>query len=127
MPKRKYALATGAGVFFDDESGLKVLQGKIVEVDASKATEKTRLAISSGALLEVSDEEKSQPKEGSKSKDQTKSDLPEDIPGRDAFIAANMNFESVKTFDFETGKVPGIGARTLLALGDYLKKPEETK
>lgn len=122
MPKRKYGLATGAGVFFDDESGLKVLQGKVVEIDAKKATEKTRLAISSGALLEVSEDEETQPKENNKSTNQQKeSDLPEDMPGRDAFLTAGMNFESVKKFDFESGKVPGVGAKTIEALKDFLK------
>lgn len=47
-------------------------------------------------------------------------DLPEGLPGRDAFINAGMDFESVKNFDFENNKVFGIGAKTIEALKAFL-------
>ena len=50
------------------------------------------------------------------------SDLPEDFPGRDAFIAAKMNLDSVKKYDFEKGKIAGVGAATIKSVQEYLKK-----
>ena len=79
----------------------------------------TGQALSSGALLVVSG--KTSKKDSSKNSSNFESDLPEDFPGRDAFVAAKMNLEQVKTFDFEKGKVEGVGAATIKAVGEYFK------
>ncbi len=117
MSQKQYALATGGGVFFDSETGLKVLPNKFVSIDKDNAGAKTNQAILSGGLVEVTEE-----KTSSKSEKKTESDLPEDLPGREAFIAAGMNFDAVKAFNFETGKVAGVGAGTIKALNEYSKK-----
>lgn len=118
MSKKNYALATGGGVFYDDETGLKVLPGSPVSIDKSEIGAKTNQAILSGGLVEVTEEKKSSSKSGEK----TESDLPEDFPGRDELIKAKMTFDQVKTFDFEKEKVEGVGKATVEKIQAYLKK-----
>lgn len=53
MSKEKYQLKDGVTLFYDDESDLKVVAGRTVELDEDEVTPKTATAIMSGALLKV--------------------------------------------------------------------------
>lgn len=53
MAKEKFQLKDGVTMFYDDESDLKVLAGKSVELDEEDVTPKTATAIMSGALVKV--------------------------------------------------------------------------
>ena len=53
MPKRGYALATGAGIFYDEQTDLKVLPGKTVQIDKDEAGARTLLAIQNNHLVEA--------------------------------------------------------------------------
>lgn len=55
MAKRTYALANGAGIFFDQETGLKVLPSKKVQIDKDDCGARTHTAIQNNHLVEVSD------------------------------------------------------------------------
>lgn len=103
--------------FYDDETQVKVVRDQNVKL-GDHIGKKTNEAIVSGGLLVVG---------ASKSKtDDTektgKSDLPEDFPGRDAFLAAKMNLDAVKKHDFDQDKVAGVGAATVKAVQEYLNK-----
>lgn len=112
MAKRNYGLKTGIGVFIDEDSGLVIRNDETVEIDKNICGSRTFLAIQNGGLVEI---------DKPKTKNEN-DDLPADLPGRDAFIAAQMDFEQVKNLDFEKEKVVGIGDKTIAALGEYLKK-----
>lgn len=103
-------LAKDEGILVDYETGFEVSGSQKVELGKTIG-QRTRLALQSGGLLIVSD---GKPKDDS--------DLPADLPGRDVLVKAGMDFESVKTHDFETNKVAGIGARTIEALKAFLSK-----
>ena len=104
--------------FFDPRTELKVVRDGTAKLGKTIGN-KTTTALMSGRLLVVS---------GGKSKSEAKgensdeSDLPNDFPGRDAFVAADMDFYKVKNFDFETDKVSGVGPATIKAVADYFKK-----
>ncbi|MBX7170152.1 MAG: hypothetical protein K1X72_04290 [Pyrinomonadaceae bacterium] len=53
MAKRGYALSTGAGLFVDEETGLKVVPGEVVEIDLNEAGHRTQQAIRFGGLIEA--------------------------------------------------------------------------
>jgi hypothetical protein len=110
-------LADKDGGFYDPQTQFKVVRGQQVKLGKTIGT-KTNTALVSGRLLVVGSEKSTSAKSVSA---QTESDLPEDLPGRDAFIAAEMNFDAVKNFDFEKDKVAGVGAKTIEALNEYFK------
>lgn len=101
--------------FYDDETNFKVVRDQQVKLGESIGR-RTNAALMSGGLLIVSGKSKKD------EANQDESDLPDDIPGRKEFVAAGMNYEQVKTFDFEKDKVAGIGAKTVEAVQSYLKK-----
>jgi DNA uptake protein ComE-like DNA-binding protein len=109
-------LADKDGGFYDSETELNISRGQQVQL-GDRIGKRTQEALVSGGLLVVS----GKPKTAEKKAENTESDLPEGIPGREAFIAAGMNFDKVMNFDFEKDKVPGIGAKTVEALTAYLK------
>lgn len=102
--------------FFDPETKLKVVREDSVKLGKNIGA-KTNTAIMSGRLVVVGAS-----KETAASAKTVESDLPEDLPGRDAFVAAKMDFEAVKTFDFAKDKVSGVGEATIKAVQEYLKK-----
>ena len=106
------------GGFTDPDTGFDISRDQKVKLGDSIG-QRTQQAIMRGGLLIVSGKGKS-------SKVETSSDvaidLPEDLPGREAFIAAGMNFDAVKAFDFEKDKVAGVGAGTIKALKEYAEK-----
>ncbi len=53
MAKRTYALASGVGLFVDDETGLKLVPGANEEFDEAKAGARTQIAIRHKAIVEV--------------------------------------------------------------------------
>ena len=53
MAKRGYALAIGAGIFYDEQTDLKVLPGKTVLIDKDEAGARTLLAIQNNHLVEA--------------------------------------------------------------------------
>lgn len=53
--KRTFGLASGAGIFFDEETGLKVLPKQRVQIDKDDCGTRTRIAIQNNHLVEVSD------------------------------------------------------------------------
>lgn len=121
--KRKYALATGAGIFFDDETGLKVLPGKTVSVDKDTAGRKTQQAIMSRGLVEVAEETKAV----SKSNETIKTDLPEDFPGRDVLVKEGVGLKEINQIpeaerEQKLMDISGIGKATVGKFLEYLKK-----
>lgn len=110
MPKRTYALSTGAGLFVDDETEIKVLPGDEILIDEALAGQKTQIAIRNRHLVEVENPKKS-------------SDIPEGMPGRDAFIAAGLTYKKVQGLktDEQLLKVEGIDAETVKALKEWAK------
>lgn len=107
----KVQLKSGEGIFVDYETGLEVTNKNTAVL--GEIGERTKLALQSGGLLIVSEGKKAAVKNDD-------SDLPSDLPGRDVFLKAGMNFETVKNLDFEVDKVPGIGAKTIEALKTFL-------
>lgn len=63
MAERTYALNTGAGLFVDTETGLKVVPGEEVKIDLAKAGQMTQTVIRSGGLIEVEPKKKADKKE----------------------------------------------------------------
>lgn len=53
MPKRTYALASGVGLFVDDETGLTLVPGETEDLDEAKAGVRTQAAIRHKAIVEV--------------------------------------------------------------------------
>lgn len=104
-------LADKDGGFYDSETELNISRDQQVAL-GDRIGNRTQMALLAGGLLLVSDSDK-------KAAVKDDSDLPADLPGRDAFIAAGMNFEAVKDFNFETGKVAGVGPATVKALREY--------
>lgn len=104
--------------FDDTQTGFSISRDQQVRLGKTIGT-KTNRALLSGRLLVVSGSSK---KSNDGGKDQ--SDLPEDFPGREAFVAAGMNLEQVKNFDFEKEKVSGVGAKTIEAVNEYFKTNE---
>lgn len=104
------------GGFYDSETGFQIRNEEKVKL-GDTIGRRTNTAIVSGGLLIVGGG-----KTKAASNKPTASDLPEDFPGRDAFVAAGMNLEQVKNFDFETDKVAGVGAGTIRQLGEYFKQ-----
>lgn len=100
--------------FYDPKTQFKVVRDASEKLGKTIG-DKTNIALLSGRLLVV------EGKSGKQSK-QAESDLPEDFPGRDAFVAAGLNLEQVKTFDFEGDKVAGVGDATIKSVQEYLSK-----
>lgn len=107
-------LADKDGGFYDSETELNISRSQQVQLK-DKIGKRTQEALVSGGLLIVSGKSKT----AETIDKNTESDLPENLPGRDAFIAAGMSFEDVKKFDFEKNKVNGVGAKTVEALKAY--------
>lgn len=107
------------GGFYDSETGFQIRNEEKVQL-GDTIGRRTNTAIVSGGLLVVGGKPKSISEDAGGVK--TDSDLPEDFPGREAFAAAKMNLEQVKDFNFETGKVAGVGAGTIRQLGEYFKQ-----
>lgn len=105
------------GGFYDSETGFQIRNEEKVKLGDSIGR-RTNTAIVSGGLLIVGGGGKTK----AASNEPPTGDLPEDFPGRDAFVAAGMNLEQVKSFDFETDKVAGVGAATIKSVGDYFSK-----
>lgn len=108
-------LAKGEGIFVDYETGLEVVNSQAVELGEVIGS-RTATALISGGLTIVSEGKVSVSQETAKTDD---SELPSDLPGRDVFVKAGMDFETVKNHDFEANKVSGIGAKTIEALKAY--------
>lgn len=101
--------------FYDPVSQLKVVRDRQEKIGKTIG-EKTNLAVANGRLLIVESKTKSE------TSGKSESSLPEDFPGREAFVAAKMDLAAVKAFDFEKDKVEGVGAKTIEAVQAYLKK-----
>lgn len=117
-PGEVVKLAKGEGIFVDYESRFEV-SNKEEKPLGDTVGKQTHLAIQSGGLLIVSGKGKTS---AAKTTSTDESDLPEDLPGREAFVAAGMNFDAVKNFDFENDKVAGVGPATIKALEEYNAK-----
>lgn len=53
MAKKNYGLASGVGLFVDEETGLKILPGDVAQIDRAACGQRTALAIQHGGLIEV--------------------------------------------------------------------------
>lgn len=114
MAKRNYALSVGRTLFVDDETGLKVLPNMVVTLDKDRSGFRTKQAIMHGHLTESSEK-----KSSNNAKDE--SDLPDDLPGRDAFVAAEIDFAKLQGMSKkDLDAVKGIGPKTLEELETYL-------
>ena len=112
MAERNYGLATGVGLFVDDETGLKLVPGKSIKIDRSLAGERTNMAIQHGALVEV---------DLSKEK-KDDSDIPDDFPGRDAFVKEGLSFDEVKRLSpSKLDAIPNVGKKTIEAVEKWVE------
>lgn len=106
--------------FFDSSTQFKIVRDQRVKLGDTIGA-KTLRALSSGSLLLVSGKSKSKaaetdPPEGDEF------DLPADLPGREAFIAAGFTtFASVKELDTEEKllAIKGIGTGTVKNLAAW--------
>ena len=112
--KKLVALATGAGVFVDSQTGFKVVGSNVVELDLTTAGEQTLNALKHNGLVE-SDE----PAETKKS---TSDALPKDLPSRDVLVKANIKTVSQlnETKKPELLKIAGIDEAALKAIDESL-------
>jgi len=117
-PGETVELADKETSFFDPATELKVVRDQTAKLGKTIGN-KTNTAIMSGRLLIVGG---GKTKAAQASKGETKSDLPDDLPGRDVFAAAGMDLEQVRNFDFEKEKVAGIGPATIKSIGEYFSK-----
>lgn len=76
--KRGYALSTGAGLFVDEETGLKIVPGQVVEIDQAEAGQRTLLAIRHGGLVETDLPTEKSEKTEKKGKDSGETDPPKE-------------------------------------------------
>lgn len=115
--KKLVALATGAGVFVDERTRLKVVPGASVELDEARAGEQTLSALKFGHLVET--EAAAEKKQSTETSDE----LPKDLPLRDALIKAGIktvsDLKKVKTADLE--KIPGVDDKGGKAIFDFLQ------
>lgn len=107
--------------FYDAETQFQVVREQQAQL-GDNIGRRTNEALVSGGLLLVGSGKSKSSADVKKTDATDKSDLPEDFPGRDAFVAAKMDLAAVKAFDFEKDKVEGVGAKTIEAVQAYLKK-----
>lgn len=110
--------------FYDQETDFQVVRDQQAQLGSSIGR-RTNEALMSGGLLVVGGGKAKAPTgagEGGGNANEPTTELPEDFPGRDAFAAAKMDLAAVKAFDFEKDKVAGVGAKTIEAVQEYLKK-----
>lgn len=116
--KKLVALATGAGVFVDERTKLKVVPGISVELDEASAGEQTINALKFGHLVET---------EASAEKKQSQIDgdeLPTNLPSREVWIKAGIktlsDLKKAKREDLL--KIEGIDASGLATVFEFLNK-----
>lgn len=118
--------------FTDPDTGFDISRSQKKEL-TDPIGKRTQQAIMSGGLIVVTGEKKSAnlgEGEGSGSSEPDEYDLPADLPGRDAFIAAGYTeFEKVKALetDEQLLAVKGIGPGTVKNLKAWAEanKPKE--
>jgi len=112
--------------FYDPETKLQISRDQTAKLE-EKIGKKTHKAILAGRLLIVDGKSKKQAKVEPETDE---FDIPQDLPGREAFVAAGLTtFESIKALDTEEKllEVKGIGKGTVKALTAWAKNnaPEE--
>lgn len=108
--------------FSDPETGFDISRDQKVKL-GDRVGERTHQAIATGGLIIVTGRAgKSKSTDGGSDADDV--DLPEDLPGREAFIEAGLTFSDVKNLktDEDLLAVKGIGKKTVDALKEWAEK-----
>lgn len=101
--------------FYDPQSQFKVVRDQKKKLGKTVGA-KTNYALLSGALLVVG---KPAVKDDV---DDNDSDIPENFPGREVFVAAEMTFDEVKAMTLEDfDKIKGIGPKTMKLIESWKK------
>lgn len=105
------------GGFTDPDTGFDISRDQKLKLGDTVGT-RTQEAVVSGGLLIVSGKKKASA--GEPTKTGGDSDLPEDLPGREAFVQAGLSFEQVKALNEEQAlAIKGIGKKTLEAMSAW--------
>lgn len=116
-PGDKVELAVKDGGFYDSQTNFKIVNDQKVSL-GDVIGEKTNRALLSGGLLVVSSKGKSKKSKAGKS---DKSNLPEDLPGRDVFVAEGLDLDAIKGLsDEQLNEIKGVGPKTIEDLKKYL-------
>lgn len=116
----KVQLARKEGILIDYETGFEVVNAEEKKL-GNPVGQRTQLAIQSGGLLVISSKSSKSSKKGKDDGDG--SDLPLDLPGREAFLEADLTFEQLKKMtEEETALVKGIGPAKMKELIQYSAK-----
>ncbi|MBS1793357.1 MAG: hypothetical protein JSS81_05855 [Acidobacteria bacterium] len=112
-------LSDKEGGFTDSETGFDISRDQQKKL-GDTVGKRTQQAVLSGGLLIVSRGAGKSSAKTSAGTATDESDLPADLPGRDAFVAAGLKFDQVKAMTKdELLAVKGIGAKTVEQLGAW--------